>query len=246
MDCRAGVLLGLSFFFAGCGGGAPLFHPAHVLRPGNVRVGAGLSGQIALMAFAPSPRAAPQNSEKLQELAVAPAVAPWVGGRLGIAGDNEAGLTYSGRAIRVDARHAFSFGGPALSLGLGATAVTAQGLAETTERNRVYGGGLDVPILFGLQSASDIYAVWMGPRAGIEFLAGRLSGSSQNESASVDVTARHVFAGVTAGLKAGFRHVHVALEVNYAYHRADGVFGGIALGQNQFTLTPGGALLITF
>lgn len=232
MARRPVVLLGLLLALAGCGGGLALLHPAHVLPPGEVRGGVGLSGQLALLPSAPS--TSPETNERttIEEASVAPALAPWVSARIGIAGDNEAGLTYSGRAIRLDGRHAFSLGGPTLSLGLGASAVRPS-LGPSSGLGGVFGGGFDVPVLFGLKSDSDLYSIWAGPRAGIDFLGGALS-------------ARHVFAGLVAGLKVGFRHIHVAIEIDGDYHRVDGSIGKIAVGLNQVTLTPAGALLISF
>ena len=53
-----------------------------------------------------------------------PGISPWVSARVGLPHANEAGLTYTGRSLRLDGRHAFSLGGAwALSLGLGASAV---------------------------------------------------------------------------------------------------------------------------
>jgi hypothetical protein len=234
---------GSLLLLAGCGGGVPLLHPAHVLPPGEVRAGAGLSGQIALLSAPATSSPAAKNASQIEELAVAPAIAPWVSGRMGLEGDNEGGLTYSGRSIRLDARHAFALGGPTLSLGLGASAVRP---GRGVDGINVYGGGIDVPVLFGLKSTSDLYAIWLGPRAGIELLKGSLVDSNQGAGKAVDVAARHVFAGFVAGVRAGFRHVHVALELDGAYHRADGWVAGATLGRNQFTLTPAGALLIDF
>lgn len=252
---RLGLLLGASLLLAGCGGGLPLLHSAHVLPPGAVRAGAGLSGQIALLAPAAASPAtnaanAAKNGAQLEAIAVAPAVAPWVGARIGIQDDNEGGLAYSGRSIRIDGRHAFSLGGAplplTLSIGLGASAVTARRLGEPSDGSSVYGGGIDMPVLFGWKSTSDLYSIWLGPRAGIELLKGRLLEDSQNPESLVDVTGRHIFAGFVAGVRVGFRHVHVALELSGAYHRADGSLAGAAVGLNQFTLTPAGALLTTF
>src|SRR5262249_14255801 len=148
---RGGLLPAFSFFLAGCGGGVPLLHPAHVLPPGEVRVGAGLSGQVALMPL-PTTTGTAANNAKLQQLTAAPGVAPWVGGRIGIQGDNEGGLTYSGRSLRLDGRHAFSLGAPTLSVGLGLSAISAQRPGEGKDGSSVFGGGFDVPILFGAKS----------------------------------------------------------------------------------------------
>jgi hypothetical protein len=239
---RGGVVPALLFALAGCGGGAPLLHPAHVLPPGAVRAGAGLSGQIALRSFPALKGVA--TPVKLQQLTAAPGVAPWVSARIGIQGENEAGLTYTGRSLRLDGRHAFSLGAPTLSVGLGASALSAQRPGEGADGSSVFGGGFDVPILFGARSASDLYSIWVGPRAGMEFLSGRVA--IDGMSPLSNVTARHIFAGVLAGLKVGFRHVHAAIELDFTYHRADGVFAGAKVGLSQLALTPGGALLLSF
>jgi hypothetical protein len=239
---RGGVVPAFLFVLAGCGGGAPLLHPAHVLPPGAVRAGAGLSGQIVLR---PPPAAnGVPTPAKLQQITAAPGVAPWVGARIGIRGDNEGGLTYTGRSVRLDGRHAFSLGTPTLSVGLGASALAAQRPGGGGDGSSVFGGGFDVPILFGAKSASDLYSIWVGPRAGMEFLSGRVAINSMSPLSSV--TARHIFAGVLAGIKVGFRHVHAAIELDFAYHRADGTFADGKVGLSQLTLTPGGALLLSF
>jgi len=167
-----------------------------------------------------------------------------VGGRIGIQGDNEGGLTYTGRSLRLDGRHAFRLGGAALSLGLGASALAAMRPGEDKAGSSVYGGGFDLPILFGARSASDLYSLWIGPRAGIEFLSGRVVLPGTDTLTAV--SGRHVSAGLVAGLKVGFRHVHAAIELDFAYHRADGTFAGAKVGLNQLSLTPGGALLLSF
>jgi hypothetical protein len=245
----------------GCAGGAPLLHPAHVLRPGVVTVGAGLSGEAALPSRirveaggAPGEPAEPLTAgeqAEINELTVAAGIAPWVGARVGIAGSNEAGLTYTGRAIRVDGRHAFSLGVPSLSVGLGAAALIAQRPGEGRDASSVYGAAFDVPVLLGFRSRGDLYALWFGPRAGFELLRGKLARSVEVEPGVfdlefVDVSAQHLEIGFVLGVRGGFRHVHVAIEAGAAYHRANADLGGSALALEQATLTPGGALLITF
>jgi len=187
---------------------------------------------------------APAIPAKLQQLTAAPGVAPWVSARVGIQGDNEGGLTYTGRSLRLDGRHAFSLGGSSLSVGLGASALGAQRPGEGAAGSSVFGGGFDVPILFGVKSSSELYSIWVGPRAGMEFLSGRVALDTMSPLSGV--TARHIFAGVLAGLKVGFRHVHAAIELDFAYHRTDGTLAGTKRGLDQLTLTPGGALLLSF
>lgn len=217
-------------------------------------LGAGLTGQMALRSTTPPPGVfkSPQEARTatLESLSVAPGVAPWVSGRIGIQGDNEAGLTYSGRAIRIDGRHAWTLGAPTtLSVGLGATAILAQRPGQDPDRGSVYGGGLDLPVLFGVRSKNDLYAVWFGPRGGFETMSGELAAPpdpSGTEPPFDDVSAQHYYVGLVFGLRAGFRHIHVALELDGAFHYATGTLGTEELSLSQVTLAPGGALVISF
>ena len=241
----------LSLSAVACGGGGPLLHPAHVLAPGSVSVGAGLSGQLALKPTPTTTAADVANAGSLQDLGVAAGVAPWVSGRMGVAGDNDFGLTYSGRAIRFDGRHAFSLGKPTLSIGLGASAIMARRPGEGNDTSGVFGGGADVPILIGVKSPSDIYSVWFGPRAGFEIMAGRLQLGQDTAAQTFDVQARHFYGMLVAGVRVGFRHVHVAVELDAGYHRVDGSFKSMGSGETsthvqQITLTPAGALEVSF
>jgi hypothetical protein len=230
---------------AGCAGGAPLLHPAHVLTPGNVTAGAGLSGQLPLRKVAVS-TSSPTLGGPLQTLTVAPGVAPWVGARIGIPGSNEGGLTYSGRAIRLDGRHAFSLGAPTLSAGLGVSALMARRPGEGNDPSSVYGIGFDLPLLLGFKSRSDLYSLWFGPRGGVELFSGRIAVGTDKAAAPADVSGRHVHVGFLAGVRVGFRRVYVALEVDGSYHRADGTFSGSQASLSQFSITPSGALQLAF
>ncbi len=239
---------------SGCGGASPLMHPAHVLRPGFVSMGAGVAAQVALQpapASAPAPQPGERAPASLHEVAIGPHLAPWVGGRIGIQGSNEAGITYSGRSVRLDGRHAFG-DSPALSLGLGLHAVVPERSGGDPTKRSVYGGGLDIPLLVGWHSKSDLYAIWAGPRGGFELLGGQVgileidppAGAPDDDPASLE--ARHVWVGGVAGLRAGFRHVHVVVEVDAAYHHASGTVGGVSASFDQGTIAPAGALVLTF
>jgi len=227
-------------------------------------MGAGLSGEVALASRGQADpgtgagagqagagaTAGAGAQAQMEDLSVAPGVAPWLGGRIGIAGDNEAGVTYTGRALRVDGRHAFSLGAPTLSVGLGASAILARRPGSGTDGSSVYGGGLDVPVLLGFQTRADLYALWFGPRIGYELLRGRLQTEGATEPGATpsfaDVSAGHLRLGFVLGARAGFRHLHVGVEVGAAYHRAEGTLGGSRLTLEQATITPAGALLLTF
>lgn len=204
-----------------------------------------MSGRIALIGAADALHGEPKGASQLDELTVAPALAPWIGARVGLPHENEAGLGYTGRALRLDGRHAFTFGDLTLSLGLGASAVAPLRPGEGSEGSRVYGGGLDLPVLLGVRSANDLYAFWIGPRAGVELLSGRVP-SPDGSPTLADLRGSHVHAGLVVGVRVGFRHVHAALELSAAYHHAAGTLGGVELGLDQVSLTPGGALLLSF
>ncbi len=233
----------------------PLLHTAQVLRPGNVVMGGGLSGTLSFRTASAAPDATPESqnaANALDQLSTAPALAPWISARIGIRGDNEAGLAYSGRSIRLDGRHAFDLKTVAISLGLGATVITAakqpDGGADT---DNVSGGGVDVPILIGYQSQSDVYALWAGPRIGYEYFRGFIqppvdAGNAGSNTTPWDVSASHGLFGFVAGLRVGFRHIHAALELNGAYHIAKGDLGGRTVSVQQFTLSPAGALIVSF
>jgi hypothetical protein len=216
-----------------------------------MNIGAGLSGQLALRPLPSATASGGKNEGSLQDLSIAPGVAPWAAGRMGFAGSNEAGLTYAGRSLRLDARHAFALGrNEALSVGLGGSAVIARRPGEGNDASSVYGGGADLPVLIGVRSASDLYAVWFGPRGGFEIMSGRLQ---LGDPASVfDVSARHFYATLTAGVRVGFRHVYLAIEVDGGYHHIDGTFqpsgksAPASTNVQQISLTLAGALQVSF
>lgn len=218
-----------------------------MLTPGKVSLGAGASGQLALRSVGT------ENSDtvRLEQATVAPGVAPWVGGRAGIDGSNEAGLTYTGRAVRVDGRHAFEFGDMALSAGAGASAIFPQRPGRGDDETRLYGGGIDVPLLFGVRTRSDFYALWIGPRAGFSIMGGSVRAvdvvaPGEEEADAREFDARHFHVGLVAGVRAGFRHLHVAVELDGAYHYAEGTLGDQSASIDQVTLTPAGALVLSF
>jgi hypothetical protein len=234
-------LLGLS----ACGGAAPLLHPAHALPEGDVTMGAGFSGTAPVGA---KRLEVDQTAERsIEEGAFSAGLAPWVGGRYGFGDGWEAGLTYTGRSIRVDGRHAFDIDGAALSLGLGASGVLPR---ERDDLGLSIGGfGGDVPILFGLISDSDVYAGWIGVRGGIELLRG--SRTVQPDAMdptllSEEVSGWHAQAGGLLGFRVGFRYIYAAMELSAAMHWAEGSVGASDVMLRQFALAPSGALIVRF
>jgi hypothetical protein len=235
-----------------CGGGVPMLHPAHVLPKGSATVGIGLSGQPVLRSLPHTADTDEGQAEAvLQDRTVAPAIAPWVGARVGLAGFNEAGLAYSGRAVRLDGRHAFKLTRTvALSAGLGGEVIlTGRPDDGAREPTTFAGGGFDVPVIVGWNSAGGIYSVWGGPRGGVSWVEGTVAGAVVNDPSTppaLPISGQHVRAGLVAGLRVGFRYVHVAMELSGDWHHVTGTVGDTQVTLNQFTLTPAGALLISF
>lgn len=262
----------------GCGGGAPLLHPAHALARGKVTAGAGVSGNFAVGEGVVKTRYPdgnlypPEERVRLEgfarRTALAPGVSPWVGARIGLGGDNEAGVTYHGRSLRADARHVFGDQTWALSVGAGASAVlsrvegTSEGTLSSAEgptRNdrelTSAGWGLDVPVLVGYRSTASVAQVWLGARGGIERLTGEFAplGSAQVDGRvryEVDNSVMRFYGGGLVGAAVGFRPFWVALELNVAYQYAaaevEAPGGKASLDLSGVTIAPAGALIGKF
>jgi hypothetical protein len=280
-SCSA--LVACAAVLAGCAGGAPLLHPAHTLAQGKVTAGAGVSGNFVVgegvvkvnyPGAAPPPQQAGLEGWVLQS-AFAPGVSPWVGARVGIGGGNEAGVTYHGRSLRVDARHAFGDEKWALSVGAGASAVlsriegTSAGIIGTPGGATVNdhaitssGWGLDLPVLVGYRSTASVAQLWLGVRGGIERLNGEFAplGSSQvgtGERYALDNSVMRYYGGGLLGAAIGFRPFWVAFELNVAYQYASGQtelpgepgqppVGTATLDMSGVTIAPSGAFIGKF
>jgi hypothetical protein len=253
--CLVALLLGAfsASGAVGCGGGAPLLHPAKPLSDGQISLGAGFAGHI--VAEPSDSTAEAENvdrvAQSVDDLGFAPRLSPWVTGRIGLGGDNEAGLIYTGRAIRLDGRHVWGDGPFRLSLGAGASAVLPRPVEGI---GSAHGGGADVPLLLGWSSASDLYSFWVGPRAGFELLTGEVAAAALDPAAldtapALPVDLQSFFVGGVVGLRVGFRSVHVGAELGVAWRRTTGAFEGRSeLDQtvDHVALAPGSALLLSF
>lgn len=251
MATRAAVVAALAT--SGCGGGVPLLHGAHVLRPGDTSFGAGASAQIGVLdAKAETGR----SSRVFEDLGFGAGVAPVVTGRVGIDGENEAGLTYTGRAIRLDGRHAFDLGNDwALSLGLGGSALVprrdVEGGPDGEDDASAYGPGVDLPVLFGTHAGAGIYTLWLGPRIGFQHLSGSVDARAIDPAAppggeGLPLEGTHFWAGGVLGVRVGFRYLHVALEVDAAWHHGQGTLGSERASFDQVSVAPAGGLILTF
>jgi len=235
-------------------------HGAHALSSGTTATGAGFSGTFATSGARASvdpprayqPPSASDDTLKQDALsaAMAPSVAPWVGARAGVPGDNEVGLAFTGRTMRLDARHAFESGSMAFSLGAGGNIVWRSSESNDRELLRLRGGyGFDVPALFGWRSDAGVVSLWGGARGGMEFLDTEIVNRADSQPAGMPrpgLDFIHSYVGGVAGLAMGLRHLHVALELDVFHHWFSGDYEGSAVKVRGVTLTPAGALIFTF
>jgi hypothetical protein len=217
---------------SGCGGsGVPLLHPAHALPAGRTAFAVGVSDRFVLgdaeqaldEAQQPMPGApqgnAPPTRGQLVALVEGPAVAPYAAARIGIPGTNEAGLSYSGHALRGDLRHAFEWGHSALSAGLG---MAGLGLGQSTENppgtdlSGAHGVGLDLPILYGYRTDAELISIWAGLRGSFDRWSGDVS---LDPSPAFELHATRVALGPIVGMSLGLPPFWVCaeLELDYAH-----------------------------
>jgi hypothetical protein len=270
----------------GCGGGAALMHPAHALAPNHTTLGGGVSSQFVLGNAADqidSARATMNDASvlpneearyvegALAQVLLGPGLAPWVGARAGLGYTSDAGLTYSGRALRLDGRHAFEMDDVALSAGLGASYVMKRpghdapssapgGSSEAVpglDAGDVGGLGIDVPLIAGWRSQAELLQIWGGVRGGYERLRGNVLLSIDPALQPGDVEedpleAERYYAVGVIGLAVTIHPVVIALEVDGGYQHGEGTLrrptGGPTLRSvggtvDGLTLTPTAAVI---
>jgi hypothetical protein len=267
-----------------CGGGAPLLHPAHPLPVDTVSFGAGLSAQFAGsnvnsaidrgQEAASGPLSDPATAQAyaegvLLDALISPGISPWVSARVGLPYSLEAGLSYTGRSVRLDGRHVLFPWGPewALSVGLGASAVLIQpdsssGDGSSADGQRAEQGldasgwGGDVPILVGYQPVDGFMEVWFGARAGFEHISGELQSNVDDPAAPrFEAEGNRFWAGGLAGFSLGVPPLWLRFELAGTYHAIRGElttpagqpeqpFGEVEGG--GWSLSPSGALLGKF
>ncbi len=256
------ALAAIALVASACGGASPLLHPAHVLPANHVTFGAGVSGHVtalgtkdaldAARSSAPA-QAQPSTPEEertyfdgaLTQVLVAPGVAPWVGARAGVGHGSDAGLVYSGRAVRVDGRHALAAEDFAISAGVGFTGIltrpgsdppvdatsgqeparAADGGIGGLDAGTVSGWGIDVPVIGGWRSRGDIVRAWAGPRGGYEQLSGEVRLQLEPNTRNVlvgPIEGRRWHVGGLVGLAFGLEPVWVALEIQGSYQWIEG------------------------
>jgi hypothetical protein len=271
----------LTALLTGCAGGAPLMYPAHTLPPNKVSFAAGTTGHFglgglataadALDAAASTPGGADSDAEQygfvqgaLAKFAVAPGVAPFVAARAGLGDQNEAGLTWTGRTIRLDGRHAFEWHSYALSLGIAGIGGLARpgdqppespmgvdtGL-RSAELSSLRGYGFELPVVFGYRSDADVVMLWAGARGGFErdTFNFTLVESPAEAYASTGDASRYWVGGLI-GFAIGLQPIQVRVELDAAY---ESVSGHVVLGEGEaeadvhgLSLTPGMAISAKF
>ena len=266
MSGRAALAAGLAGLCWACGGGLPLLHPARVLPAGEVRVAGGFSGTIAPGAMGTAIRGAANEAAAsggsvptdptfargaLVAASVAPGLAPVVGARVGFGVQAEGGLMYTGRAVRADVRRSFELSDAwTMSGGIGGSgALYDHGSAQVLPNvalNDLTGWGADVPVLIGYSSEGDLYSLWFGPRAGWEHVNIQLAtsepGSTPLGASPVPLSATRFWGGAVVGAAVGFRHVHVAVELDASFANITGDYGGTNAQVSGVTLAPATAL----
>lgn len=251
----------------GCAAGVPLLHPARTLAKGDVRVAGGAGANVVLGSASDELKKAralgaadpngvgigqdPTYAKGVLVAAMEPAgVHPFVSGRVGIGWQAEGGLSYTGRAMRVDMRRSFDFGPWSLSLGAGGTAVLYA--RETNETlpglslSQLRGYGADVPVLVGWSAEDESLLVWAGPRGGFEHNRIELLTSEPKDVPlglpPVGLAATRYFAGGLFGVALGRGRLHVSLEVETTHHWITGRFNGVQADVRGFTVQPASAL----
>lgn len=272
---------GLAALLVGCGGGAPLLHPAHTLPEGDVTFAAGSSGKLTLgdladaeqrvddAAAVPGGATTPDERRGFVEgaiarFATAPGVAPFVAARVGLGQQNEAGLTYTARAFRLDGRHAFEWPNVALSAGLaGTVALTRSGDKPDTPVSGSDGGyrdvdvaslsgyGLELPVLFGYRSSADVVMLWAGVRAGFERDAfDAVLVASPATLVACSGKALRFWGGGLIGFAVGLPPIQVRTELDVAYESASGNLltdrGDLEVDVAGWSLTPALAISAKF
>jgi hypothetical protein len=244
----------------------PLLHPARTLDAGNVRATGGVSANFALGSLGTDRNAAaaevgglngaPQNDSTyakgaIVQAVVAPGLAPFVAARVGVGAQFEAGLTYTGRGARVDLRRSFSWDHVSLSLGAGASYLfygsEPSGALPYVDLNSIHGYGADIPVLIGWETGARLFMAWAGLRAGWDHAEiSALTSEEPAPNSVVELSATRFYGGAVAGFGAGFRHVHVALELDVAYQTLSGSYFNATITVAGVSAAPAAALWIDF
>lgn len=251
-----------------CGGGLPVLHPARTLPAGALRAGAGFAGNAATGGLSDALGAARGEAAAhpgvpgagasetfakgaLVAASIAPGLSPVVAARAGVGAQSEGGISYTGRMIRIDVRRSFDLTSHwALSVGAGGSAALHGhqdgGALPNIDLAALHGWAADLPLLIGYQSDGDLYMLWIGARAGYEHVEiGDVSAQWSNGPTNT-LTATRVWSGGLLGAAVGFRHVHVAMELDVSYASIEGICDQMHVQVAGVTLSPSTAFWWTF
>ena len=278
---RVALALACAALLTGCGGGLPLLHPARTLPPGDVRAAAGFSGNFAVGALAttsrqrrrgasrspiagrppPTPRTRRARSSRPS---VAPGLAPLrrrarrhrlaVRGRARVHGPRRRASTSAARSTWDDVLGCRSASG-------GSAAALRPPVRRGAARRRPRASprlGRRRPAARRLpeRRAHSTWSGWARAAAGRRSTSATSPATDDRDAArdSADASCRRRGSGAAGvvGFAAGFRHVHVALELDAAYQTVSGSFD---VRQREptcervvpgFSLAPAAALWFTF
>jgi hypothetical protein len=162
-------------------------------------------------------------------------------------------VAYTGRAAHLDVRRSFDWGPTSLSVGLGIE-MPIYGNPDTStlpqiDLSSVHGYGADVPVLIGWESPARVYMVWAGLRGGwdhTDISALTTEPGAATVTAPMTLSADRYYGAAVVGMAAGFRHVHVALELDAPYQAIHGTFNATTVTIQGLSLAPAAAVWWTF
>jgi len=216
---------------AGCAPAMPLVGGGRTTPARRVDLGAGGAARIPLGELAEAAAGdAPLSS------AAPGGVAPVASARFGIAGETDAGLLVSGPLARADLRHGLVLADDDMRLSILGSVAGFVGWVDDRADDSDGGAlrmGAEIPLLFGLDVQS-VVELWVGPRVGVERVAGRMHGAM--DAQDLEITAWRL--GGVVGVGAGFRHFHALVELGAGWESYDGEHGPAGVSVSGFVLSP--------
>ncbi len=149
--------------------------------------------------------------------------------RYGFGDDADLGVEASGTTLRAMLRGRLRLGGFASLMG---AIVPHLGVAH--DGSAAVRGGGTLPVVVGFDVLS-VLEIWLGVRGAIDHLGGELAGGD-----TVSLTG--VRTGGVVGVAAGFRRLHVLVELGIDHELWLGELAGRSIERNGLALTPGFAV----